>query len=70
MMMMMMITFCTPFVFISQHVIRGSLKKAKLRLLGPSRMDVCSVALGVGMVAHHHVFCGIFSLHVFTRGRL
>lgn len=59
MLMMMMITSCTPFVFISQHVYEALFEK-KLRLLGPSRMDVCSVALGVGMVAHHHVFCGIF----------
>lgn len=44
-MMMMMITFCTPFVFISQHVYEALGKK--LRLLGPSRMDVCSVALGL-----------------------
>lgn len=38
----------------------------KLRLLGPSRMEVCSVALGVGMVAHHHVFCGNFP-YMFSR---
>lgn len=34
----------------------------KLRLLGPSRRCVCSVTLGFGMVAHHHVFCGILPL--------
>lgn len=53
---------------ISQHVIRGSLKKAKLRLLGPSRMDVCSVALGLEWLRIIMSFVE-FSIHVFTRGR-
>lgn len=68
MMMMMMITFLYS---LRSHLpaCYTRLFEKKLRLLGPSRMDVCSVALGVGMVAHHHVFLWNFSLHVFTRGR-
>lgn len=66
-MMMMMITFCTPFVFISQHVIRGSLKKVKLRLLGPSRMEVCSVALGLEWLRIIMSFVEFFP-YMFSRG--
>lgn len=36
--------------------IRGSLKKSFVCWVRAEWMYVCSVALGVGMVAHHHVF--------------